>query len=106
MDRNTITALLLIGVILILTPYYMELVSPTPSGLGDSLTFEPAKIVPSEELSTTVSPAQSDTSFRPLTIDSIEEQTATIETDLYIAKISSRGGGLLTSFILKKYIHK
>ena len=104
MDRNTITALLLIGVILILTPYYMELVSPTPSGLGDSLTFEPAKIVPSEELSTTVSPAQSDTSFRHLTIDSIEEQTATIETDLYIAKISSRGGGLLTSFILKKHI--
>ena len=30
MDRNTITALLLITVVLILTPYYMELVSPSP----------------------------------------------------------------------------
>jgi hypothetical protein len=30
MDRNTLTALLLITVVLILTPYYMELVSPQP----------------------------------------------------------------------------
>ena len=30
MDRNTLTALLLITVVLILTPYYMELVSPPP----------------------------------------------------------------------------
>ena len=28
MDRNTLTALLLITVVLILTPYYMELISP------------------------------------------------------------------------------
>ena len=30
MDRITLTALLLITLVLILTPYYMELVSPTP----------------------------------------------------------------------------
>ena len=30
MDRNTLTALLLITVVLILTPYYMELISPPP----------------------------------------------------------------------------
>ena len=30
MDRNTLTALLLITVVLILTPYYMEFISPTP----------------------------------------------------------------------------
>ena len=29
MDRNTLTALLLITVVLIITPYYMELISPT-----------------------------------------------------------------------------
>ena len=28
MDRNTLTALLLITVVLIITPYYMELISP------------------------------------------------------------------------------
>ena len=30
MDRNTLTALLLITIVLILTPYYMELISPPP----------------------------------------------------------------------------
>ena len=30
MDRNTLTALLLITLVLILTPYYMELISPPP----------------------------------------------------------------------------
>ena len=30
MDRNTLTALLLITVVLIITPYYMELISPSP----------------------------------------------------------------------------
>ena len=30
MDRNTLTALLLITVVLILTPHYMELISPQP----------------------------------------------------------------------------
>ena len=29
MDRNTLTALLLITVVLIITPYYMELISPS-----------------------------------------------------------------------------
>ena len=28
MDRNTLTALLLITVVLVLTPYYMDLISP------------------------------------------------------------------------------
>ena len=30
MDRNTLTALLLITAVLIITPYYMELISPSP----------------------------------------------------------------------------
>ena len=37
MDRNTLLALLMVAIVLILTPYYLELVSPTPPRGGDTL---------------------------------------------------------------------
>ncbi len=37
MDRNTLTALLLITLVLILTPYYMEMVSPPVPILEESV---------------------------------------------------------------------
>ena len=42
MDRNTLTALLLITLVLILTPYYMEMVSP-PSPVFEEFVDEDLK---------------------------------------------------------------
>ena len=47
MDRNTLTALLLIAVVLILTPYYLQVVSPTERRTtDDSLMVEGERTPP------------------------------------------------------------
>ena len=92
MDRNTLTALLLITIVLILTPYYMDLVSPPPqpsyettddfaddnSQTTDDYTYNP-DTKPKNKL-------------EPLQQKSTEEKITTVESDLYIAKISSLCG--------------
>lgn len=103
MDRNTLTALLLVAIILVLTPYYLELVSPTPPRRGDTLIVEQTEPisqprVPMENVSN-----QKGTPFLPI-LEIVDEQVTTIETDLYLAEISSRNGGSLNSFVLKNYL--
>ena len=103
MDRNTLLALLMVAIVLILTPYYLELVSPTPPRGGDTLFVDQI-----ERLSETPGPVenisdQKETPFLPAS-ESFDEQVTIIETDLYLAEISSRNGGSLNSFILKNYL--
>ena len=104
MDRNTLTALLLITLVLILTPYYMELVSPTPQPeyegadegfidnyddeveTGNTLNNEPGASLPFNTL-------------RPT-----EEKITIIESDLYIARLSSANGGSIVSYKIKKHL--
>ena len=105
MDRNTLTALLLIAVVLILTPYYLEVVSPAGRRTTDSLLVEgeipPPLQTPYLEEPPTTEPEKSLVLPRPGAVD---EKVFSIETDLYFAEVSSRAGGSINSFILKKYL--
>ena len=105
MDRNALTALLLITVVLVLTPYYMELVSPNKQ---NPKTFEEEfvennenEFVPLETISENNQKPNETTKNTSLTK---EENTTTIETDLYVAKISSSFGGSIQSFKIKKHL--
>jgi YidC/Oxa1 family membrane protein insertase len=112
MDRRTIFAFVLIGVIIILTPYYMELIvgdRPRPQQFS-----EPPR--PDRELSR--SPRNEDvrqlewapeeskvlapTSTEKPVVRDFTPKLVQVETDLFIATFST-AGGTLTSVVLKNY---
>ncbi len=103
MDRNTLTALLLIAVVLIITPYYMELISPTPQPeeyFEDQTDIEENGVIYkdyNEPVLTATSPSS------PI-FSQIEEKTIEVENDLFIARISSAYGGTIRSFKTKDHI--
>ena len=104
MDRNALTALLLITLVLVLTPYYMELVSPNKKTTNN---FEEEFVENSEPesiLSETTTENNQRTNETIKNASYAEEKTTTIETDLYIAKISSAFGGSMHSFKIKKHL--
>ena len=104
MDRNTLTALLLITVVLIITPYYMELISPTTKDTQEYFedqqkTNESGVIYKdyNEDVSTPSAPTTPVFSQK-------EEKTIEIENDLFIARISSVYGGTIRSFKTKEHL--
>ena len=104
MDRNTLTALLLITLVLVLTPYYMELVSPTPQpeyddtdgrvvdGFDDRAPTDNEPNTAPQSLFNLGSPATT------------EDKIITIESDLFIARISSACGGSIVSYKIKAHL--
>ena len=104
MDRNALTALLLITVVLILTPYYMELVSPnkqTPNPFEEEFVENNENEIVSLE---TISKDNQKPKETIKNTNLTEEKTTTVETDLYVAKISSSFGGSIQSFKIKKHL--
>ena len=104
MDRNTLTALLLITVVLILTPYYMELVSPPAQPTYETSDDTSARdSEPRDGFSYDYSVGGKTTPDlsqpRPT-----KEKITTIENDLFIAKISSLCGGSVVSFQIKDHL--
>jgi len=103
MDRNTLTALLLITLVLILTPYYMEMVSP-PSPVFEEFADEDLKQnsqpVEYREYERTSNKAGELINSPKTTI----EKTIKVENDLYIATISSTCGGSIKSFEIKEHL--
>jgi len=108
MDRKTITAFLLIAVLLLLYPLYMQWLglgkkSTTPVTTGqDTTTVSQPTSLPEKIVS---QPAEKE-SIRPpgfATKAPEPEKEVTVETPLYKAVFSSRGGSL-KSFVLKKYV--
>ena len=112
MDKNTVLAFLIIALILIGLPYYYEMIglAPPPQEEGQEELFEPVK-TPSSGSSLS---APENTPFQRGglakrfdeggVIKSLsEEKTIYVETPLYVAGVSSRGGGSLVSFVLKNY---
>ena len=104
MDRNTLTALLLITVVLIITPYYMELISPAPKDTQEYFedqqnTDENGVIYKdyNEDVSTP-------SALAPPVFSQKEEKTIEVENDLFIARISSVYGGTIRSFKTKEYL--
>ena len=104
MDRNALTALLLITLVLVLTPYYMELVSPNnpnPNSFEEEFVENSeSEIIPSE----TVIANNQKSNETIKNTSYAEEKITTVETDLYIAKISSAFGGSIHSFKIKKHL--
>ena len=104
MDRNTLTALLLITVVLIITPYYMELISPTQRDTqeyfedqqntdGNDIIYKDYN----EDVSTPSAPTSPVFSQK-------EEKTIEVENDLFVARISSAYGGTIRSFKTKEHL--
>ncbi|MBT6414105.1 MAG: membrane protein insertase YidC, partial [Candidatus Marinimicrobia bacterium] len=104
MDKNSLFAFLLIAIILIFTPKYMEMVSPTPPqtieqpGIDSTDLSEFKKTEPILESSNFLDTIETHTD-----LPQHPEQKITIETDLYDAVVSSRGGGSFLSFSFKNY---
>ena len=85
MDRNTLTALLLITIVLILTPYYMELISPPPQPtLEDSEEPNSGYDGPSDDYLYGYS-ANKETK-QTITDKTDRGKNTTVESDLFIAK--------------------
>ena len=104
MDRNTLTALLLITVVLILTPYYMELISPPPQPTYETSDDQNNRYdEPSGDYSYGNS-TNNEVTPEPTHPKPTEEKTTTIESDLFIAKISSMCGGSVVSFQTKDHL--
>ena len=103
MDRNTLTALLLITLVLILTPYYMEMVSPSAPDLEEFLDEEleqnnqPVEYREYEGLAN----KENELITPPKTI---EETIIKVENELYTATVSSLSGGSIKSFEVKEHL--
>ena len=106
MDRNTITALLLITVVLILTPYYMELVSPSPPPQPKHKTSDETDDSYDEASGNYLYnfDANNKTTLEPSQPKPTEERITTVETDLFVAKLSSLCGGSIISFQIKDHL--
>ena len=101
MDRNTLTALLLITLVLIITPYYMDLVSPSVPIVEETAN--------EEEINQTIEYREYEaSSSTPSELinppkETVEKITK-IENELYIATISSLCGGSIKSFEIKEHL--
>ncbi len=104
MDRNTLLAVVLISLILVVwTVWFSPAPPPPPTPLPtDSTEVAQQQEVetPTPEVAPVPAPAFSDSTF--LAAQQGDAREITVETDLYTAKLSTRGG-TLTSFILKAY---
>ena len=104
MDRNTLLAFFLIALVLIFTPKYMDLVSPRQPGsvspdsiLYDGTTRKPLLSEAADKIISNV------TSPPPPSNIKTTEKITTIDSPLYTAVVSSRGGGTIKSFHIKNY---
>jgi YidC/Oxa1 family membrane protein insertase len=115
MDKRTVIALGIIALIFVLLPYYWEYIGfnqpvPDAGSTVDSLavvTDTGNRPPDGGEPTETVGGAHSrevffDSAAANAVIDSLPEQFVSIETDLYSARVSSRGASI-SSYELKKY---
>src|SRR5574341_1771944 len=108
MDRKTIIAFLLIAVLLLLYPVYMQWLGLTKKSAPPVTTEQDTTGVsqPTSLPEKIVSQPTEKESIRPpgfVTTTIEPEKEVTVETPLYKAVFSSRGGSL-KSFVLKKYV--
>jgi YidC/Oxa1 family membrane protein insertase len=110
MDRNTLLAFFLIAIVLIFTPKYMEMVDPSPQS-PPLPTIENAEDIirqtsVQEGTRREEEPVVSSVSAPSDVLWSNEEETITVENELYTAVVSSNGGGSFLSFSFKNHLNK
>ena len=99
MDRKTLLAFGLIAVVLILTPWYMDLVAPARAPLpADTSRSDTSPLIPSTAFSAPESSPQTNSEVPP-----VDEKTISINNGLYTATLSSYNGGSFASFILNNF---
>ena len=113
MDRNTLLAFFLISLVLVFTPKYMEMVSPSPDpaevnnpSVADTIktidqlnfTAQGNKPKPQHERKTTL--------LTPRLSTQDPEKFLSINTSLYSATLSSVSGGSFVSFEFNQYFKK
>ncbi|RKY49812.1 MAG: hypothetical protein DRP91_03320 [Candidatus Neomarinimicrobiota bacterium] len=109
MDKKSLIGFILIFIIILLMPKYFQWINK--GGTVQRPVIEEKASATKRETPTTTehqkgkaSPqAASSTTTAPFRVRNYPIDTLTVETDLYIAKISSSGGGTLKSLILKNY---
>ena len=108
MDRNTLLAFFLIALVLVFTPYYMEIVAPVPAQ-ADSLqtvgAHTPDTSSTKEKLTVASSSTENLRASQPVTGHN-KEFIYNIDTELYSAAISSKHGGSLISFETYNYTNQ
>ena len=105
MDRNTLLAFFLISLVLVFTPKYMELVSPpSQDSPSDSTISETKEQTSSPFLKEEKNATPLLRQIKPSTdIKQTKEEIFVVDTDLYTATVSSRGGGTIKNFRLNNY---
>lgn len=98
MDRRTLLAFGLIGLVLILTPWYMNLVAPSRFLTNEAKDVK--KLVydePPAEERIQPKPVEEKESFI------VQSQTISVENSFYRATVTNKNGGSFSSFELLKY---
>ena len=107
MDRNTLLAFLLISVVLIFTPKYMDFVSP-PSQVEEVVVLgnptDSNDVVNNKTEGKGFSPTEEGEKKETKPNTLFTETVTKIENNLYQATVSSLNGGTFTSFIIKNYL--
>ena len=113
-NRNTILAILLIGLILIFTPSYLKFINPpVDDELPDPIQLDrpPSNVPGSITTPPPVTIGESGTidnaiigSTTNAVVKVVEESFISIETPRYSAQLSSMGGGKITKWILYDYL--
>ena len=106
MDKKTLQAFLLIGLILMAMPYYYRMIGISPEEEGQTISQNDSLFVeqnnaPQTTNNETIQNTQENTNQR-FSKTNVEEKID-IETNLFNAIISSNSGGSIKSFILKDY---
>ena len=105
MDRNTLLAFFLIALVLLFTPKYIEVFNPQkPVAKDEASNLASEKQIDSLSTSSNQAVYTSEPeSFLSFEKANYKQTINEIETDLYIAQVSSYNGGSLQSFYLKTF---
>jgi YidC/Oxa1 family membrane protein insertase len=105
MELRLLLAFILMGVVLFLTPYFYKTVTPPvkkapPAAQSAPVPAAPGPTTPAETAAAPAAEPASDTAAPPVAAQ--QEETRTVETDLFRIVFSNRGG-VVKSWLLKKY---
>ena len=105
MDKKTLQAFLLIGLILMAMPYYYRMIGIAPEEENQVISQNDSLVVKQNNMLQTKNEVEQNTKTeeRQYFTENTNEETINIETALFNAIISSNSGGSIKSFILKKY---
>ena len=97
MDRQSLLAFLLIGIIIVFYPWYMSLVAPVDTNTNtEYIVDQKPDPLPAD------TPSYKE-SIKPQDNKSLPSQTINIKTNLYDLELSNKNGGSFVSYSLYKY---